>query len=281
MIKRLGIIAGKGQLPISIAQSARKQGYQIYVIGIEGLADKALAAYPGMAVNLGHIGGAINALRAANCEAVVFAGYITRPDFTTIRFDETGQNLFPRIAAAAGQGDDAAMSVFIAIFQEAGFQVLGAEAIYQDLLCPEGLLTEAAANNDERADLDKAFHIAGIIGREDIGQGCIVCDGIVIAVEAQEGTDAMLVRAGGLDLAYRVDSRIRKGVLVKRAKPDQERRIDLPTIGPQTVLRAAEAGLAGIGLEAGASLIIDREATVAAANRAGLFLIGMAAGDPG
>jgi len=251
MVERLGIIAGEGELPLSIVKSALSQGYDIYVLRIETLAGAGLSVYPGMDINLGHIGGAMNALRAADCKAVVFAGYITRPDFAAIRFDEEGQKLFPRIAAAAQQGDDAAMRVFISAFQEAGFKVLGAADIYPDLLCPEGEMTQIRPDERGQADLNKAFYIAGLIGREDIGQGCIVSDGVVIAVEAQEGTDAMIKRAGSLDLAYRQDTGARKGVLVKRAKPGQ-----------------------GIGLEAGASLIIDRQATIDAADAAGLFLLG-------
>jgi len=277
---KLGIIAGEGQLPANVAQSALDQGYEIYILRLGGLADESvLSAYPGRTLNLGQVGGAMQALRAENCHAVVFAGYVTRPDFATIQFDAEGQALLPRIVAAAGQGDDAALGVFIAAFQENGFKVLGAHDIYQDLLCPEGLLTRTAPDKVAKADLEKAFRIAGVIGREDIGQGCIVRDGVVIAVEAQEGTDAMLLRAGRIDTAYRKESQSHKGVLVKRAKPGQERRVDLPTIGVRTIENAAAAGIAGIGLEAGSCLIIDKDATIKAADAAGVFLIGVALED--
>lgn len=278
---KLGIIAGEGSLPASVAQSAIAQGHDIYVLGIDGLADTgALAGFDGETINLGQVGGAMQALRAASCEAVTFAGYITRPDFATITFDAEGAALLPEIVAAAGRGDDAAIGVFVEAFQAAGFKVLGAEEIYQDILCPEGVLTASKPNARERTDITKAFYIAGVIGREDIGQGCIVADGVVVAVEAQEGTDAMLARAADIDVRYRADGPARIGVLVKRAKPEQDRRVDLPVIGLRTVELAAKAGLAGIALEAGGSLIIDKDAVIEAADAAGLFLIGQKLNEP-
>lgn len=275
MLSRLGILAGKGQLPESIAQSALAQGYEIYILSIEGLAEARLSAYPGKIINLGAIGGALAAFKEANCQFIVFAGYIKRADFAQIEFDTEGQRVFPRISAAADNGDDAAITAFMEIFQEAGFDVVGAEEIYHDLLCPEGLLTHARPDKAAQLDMQRAFHVAGLIGKEDIGQGCVVSDGLVLAVEAQEGTDAMLVRAGSLETDYKKQAGKRKGVLVKRAKPGKQRRIDLPVIGVQTVLNVAEAGLSGIGLEAGASLIIDQSATIDLANREGIFLIGV------
>ena len=276
MAMRLGIIAGQGDLPSRVAQSAVARGYDVFIIRIAGLADmEALAAFPGLTLSLGQVGGTIEALQAQACEAIVFAGYITRPDFASITFDAQGQALLPKIIAAAGKGDDAAIGVFVSAFQSAGFKVLGPEDVYADLLCPDGNLTQVRPQQSDLEDLQKAFRIAGIIGREDIGQGCVVRDGVVVAVEAQEGTDAMLVRAGGLDLEYRGNQKGRKGVLVKRAKPRQEMRVDLPVIGVRTVELVEQAGLAGIGLEAGTSLIIDRAQTISAANAAGIFLIGM------
>lgn len=273
---KLGIISGQGQLPISVTISAISKGYDVYILRIKGLCDKsALNAYPGRDWNLGNIGGALQVLKEEGCQGVVFAGYVTRPDFADIDFDAKGQALLPKIIQAAAQGDDAVLKVFVSTFEAEGFKVFGAEDIYEDLLCPVGVLGAHNPSENDLTDLKKAMHIAGVIGREDIGQGCVVCDGVVLAVEAQEGTDAMIKRAGDLDLAYRPDTRNRKGVLVKRTKPEQERRVDLPVIGPLTVELLDEAGLAGIGLEAGGCLIVDKEKTIAAANQAGIFLMGL------
>lgn len=271
----LGIIAGKGQLPTQVADSALLSGRKVFLVRIDGLTDSVLVAYRGADFNIGAVGAVVARLRAEGCEEIVFAGYITRPDIANICFDEVGQSLLPKVMAATPQGDNAMMNVFISAFEDMGFCVLGAEDIYSDLLCSPGLLTQAAPSPAGLKDLDEAFRIAALIGREDIGQGCVVCDGLVLAVEAQEGTDAMLSRVSELDSSFRGRADERRGVFVKRTKPGQERRVDLPAIGVQTITLAAKAGLSGIGLEASGSLIIDQQATIEEANQAGLFIIGV------
>lgn len=275
MVSPLGIIAGKGQLPVDVARSLTAQSEAFYVLRIEGLADPALQAFPGVDFNMGGVGKAMTLLEEAECERLVFVGYITRPDLARVELDEVGTELLPEIMAAAQKGDDAIMSVFLSAFRARGFEVLGAEEVYTDLLCPEGVLTDIAPDAQALEDLAKGADIAGLIGARDIGQGCVVCNGLVLAVEAQEGTDRMLARITDLDVSFRGTPQARRGVLVKRAKPGQERRVDLPVIGPDTIAGASAAGLAGIGLEAGGSLIIDRETTVRAANEAGIFITGL------
>lgn len=277
----VGIIAGEGRLPFDVADSVLAQGRDVFVVRISGIADEGLAAYSGAELNMGMVGAGIALLREQNCTDIVFVGYLTRPDLARVQFDEVGTGLLPDILAAAPKGDDAIMGVFIAAFEAAGFNVLGAEETYTNLLCPEGVLTDTCPTEADQKDLARAFDVAGMIGREDIGQACVVCAGLVLALEAQEGTDGLLQRVGALDPSLRGTTTDRRGVLVKRAKPGQERRVDLPTIGPQTISYAAAAGLAGIGLEAKGSLIVDRVACVAAANEAGLFIVGLAPDEPG
>ena len=281
MASPLGIIAGKGQLPIDVAKSLTSRGEAFYVLRIDGSTDQALQAFPGTDFNMGGVGKAMTLLAQAGCKRIVFVGYITRPDLARVEFDDVGTKMLPEIMAAAQEGDDAIMGVFLSAFREKGFEVLGAEEVYTDLLCPEGVLTNAEPDLQAKKDLAKGADIAALIGARDIGQGCVVCDGLVLAVEAQEGTDKMLARIPELDASFRGTLQARRGVLVKRAKPGQERRVDLPAIGPDTISAARAAGLAGIGLEAGGSLIIDREATVRAANSAGLFIIGLSGDELG
>ncbi len=271
----LGIIAGKGQLPVDVVASLSRQGRGIFIIRLEDMADPALASYPGIDLNMGCMQSGIDALRSAACKDLVFAGYITRPDFARVHLDTLGSALLPKIMAAAQCGDNAVIDVFLNTFRQAGFNVLGADEAYRDILCSEGVITRTQPGADHHLDLEKAFQIAGVIGREDIGQACIVCRGLVLAVEAQEGTDAMLARITGLDKAIRGTEVAPAGVLVKRTKAGQDRRVDLPVIGPATIPNVVAAGLAGIGLEAGASLIVDRAATLSAADAAGLFIIGL------
>jgi len=274
MTNPLGIIAGQGGLPLSIANSVTAKGKSVFCVRIEGIADNALDVFAGETVNLGALGAMFAALREAGCRDVLFAGYITRPDFAAIAFDDAGQALLPEILKAAATGDNAVLGVFISAFEAAGFKVVGGQEAYPDLLCPQGCLTQRTPEKADMQDMEKAFSAAEIIGAADIGQGCVVRGGLVLAVEAQEGTDAMIDRAGQLKTAYGQGTSNAGGVLAKRAKRHQDIRIDLPTIGIQTIERAKAARLSGIGLEARACLIIDQDAVIKAADEAGIFIYG-------
>ena len=278
MTGRLGIIAGAGALPVVLARHVGAQG-DVFVVRLSGFADAALGSFAGIELNIGEIGGVMEALRSAGCGRIVFAGAVKRPDFSTLRLDEAGQHHLPALVAAAARGDDALLSALVGIFGDEGFEVVGAETLCPELLCPVGLIAGAAPDERVLRDLSKALRIARLIGREDIGQGCVVADGLVLAVEAQEGTDGMLRRLADLPLAVRGTPEARRGVLVKCAKPDQERRIDLPVVGTQTIEMAARAGLVGIGLEAGSCLIVEREAVVDMARAQGIFVMGLEHGD--
>lgn len=274
MGKPLGIIAGGGDLPIVLAEAAART-QPIFIVRLSGYADAALAVHPGIDRNIGTIGGTIEALRAAGCAHLVFVGSVARPDLSTVELDEVGQSHVPTLLEAARQGDDALLASLVQIFASQGFEVLGAHEIYSDLLCPVGLVAGTKPDELNLSDLDKAYRMARLIGREDIGQGCVVADGLVLALEAQEGTDGMLRRLADLPQAVRGTTANRRGVLVKCAKPGQDRRIDLPVIGVQTVRNVAEAGLAGIGLEAGSCLIVDREGVTEETENSGIFVVGL------
>jgi hypothetical protein len=187
--------------------------------------------------------------------------------------------ILPAVMAAAREGDDALLRVLIQAHADAGFSVSGADEIAEGLKAKAGQWGAIAPNEQGRADIKKAAETAAAIGALDIGQGAIVCDGLVLAVEAQEGTDQMLKRVAGLRAEIRGTPEARRGVLVKRAKPIQDRRIDLPIIGLATLENAAAAGLAGIAVEAGGALAIDRDKLIAAADEAGLFLYGFTESD--
>lgn len=271
----VGLIAGQGQLPLDIIDSLRRQSRDVFVIRISGITDGISNDQPGVTLSIGQIGHGIEALKVAKCEDIVFAGYIKRPEMKNLVMDPVGMEWLPKILAAAPLGDDAVLAVFLSAFEEAGFNVLGAEQAYADLLCSTGLQTKAGPDELARRDLKRAYHVAGVIGEEDIGQASVVCDGLVLALEAQEGTDLMLERVAAMNPYLRGSPDSRRGVLVKRTKPNQERRLDIPTIGPVTINAAGKAGLAGIGLEAGGALIIERSETIRLADEAGLFIIGL------
>jgi DUF1009 family protein len=180
---------------------------------------------------------------------------------------------------AAKMGDDALLRSVMDVFVEAGFRIVGADDVLDDLRVGPGPLGAIAPGADHWSDIRRAAEVAKISGSLEIGQGAVVCAGLVLAVEAQEGTDRMLDRIPELIVEIRGTPEARRGVLVKAAKPQQERRIDLPTIGLTTVAGVARAGLAGIAVEAGAALVVDREAVAAAADAAGLFIVGFTAAD--
>jgi DUF1009 family protein len=271
---RIGIIAGGGDLPVRLAEACRDGAIPHYVARVEGFADERLKAFPGASFGIGAIETRYRALKEAGVDAVVMAGIVKRPDFRTLKLDLGGVKLMPRLLAAARQGDEALLALLVAAFEENGFTVIGAEAVLGSLLSAAGPLGRLSPDPAQREDMRVAARIAAEIGRLDIGQGAVVCDGLVLAVEAQEGTDAMLARVADLPAEIRGSPWAKRGVLVKRPKPQQERRIDLPTIGLQTIDRAARAGLAGVAYEAGGALILDQAGVAAAADEAGLYVYG-------
>jgi len=266
----LGIIAGGGVLPGRVAAAAQAAGRQVFLVGLEGYADPAvLAPFPHGFARLGAVGSIRALLRNQGCTELVLIGAVRRPSLTDLRPDAEGVRLLARIGRAAFAGDDGLLAAIVRILREDGFAVRGAQEILHAALAPAGLLSRAAPDAQAMADISRGLAVLGLLGAADIGQACVVQQGIVLAVEAAEGTDAMIARAGTL---ARPGAR---PVLVKRAKPGQDRRVDLPTIGPATIAAAAAAGLAGLACEAGSTLIADRAGLLARADETGLFVLGL------
>lgn len=270
----LGIIAGLGDLPVQVAAAATERGQGVYVLRLKGFEEPALEAYPGDVAGIAQLGKAFKAFRSAGCEQICFAGNVKRPDFQALKPDLKGITLLPKAIAAAREGDDALLRFLIDVFEGEGFEVIGADEAAQSLTVQAGLMAGPDPTDEQMADLKKAADIAGQMGQLDIGQGAIVANGLILAVEAQEGTDQMLQRCATLPAQIRGTPEARIGVLVKRPKPQQERRIDLPTIGLNTIDLAAAAGLAGIGYEAEGALMLNAEQIRTRADELGLFLYG-------
>lgn len=270
----LGLIAGLGDLPVAIAENAVATGQGVHVLRLKGFEEPRLAGYPGSVVGLGEVGAVITRLRDAGCRDLVFAGNVSRPNFSDLKLDLRGAALLPKVLSEARKGDDALLRVLVGEFERNGFNVIGSEQAHAALLAPAGLIAGPEPSASLLADLEVAARVASASGALDIGQACVVCDGLVLAVEAQEGTDEMLRRCAALPETIRGTALTRRGVLVKRPKPVQERRIDLPTTGVSTVELAAAAGLAGIGVEAGGALMLNRPEMEAKATSLGLFLYG-------
>lgn len=272
--RKLGIIAGGGELPVVLAEHMAATQRPYFVARIAPMADHALEKHPGAAHGLGAMGARMDAMREAGCDAVVLLGQVARPDLKTLQLDEVAMSMLPAILAAMPHGDDALLRAVLSEHEKAGFRVVGAEQAMSDLLAPPGAWGAIAPNAAQLADITKAAKVAAASGAFDIGQGVVVCDGLVLAVEAQEGTDAMLRRVAELPTTIRGTQQARRGVLLKRPKPIQERRIDLPTIGVRTIEGAANAGLVGVAVEAQGALAVRRADIIAAANRAGIFVYG-------
>lgn len=272
---RLGLIAGSGGLPLEIAEHCRRVGRPVFVIRLKGFADPALAGFDGVDVGLAELGKCIKALKQAACQAVCLAGKVTRPDFTKLAPDLRGLAAIPGVIAAGRKGDDALLRFLVGEFEKEGFAVEGAEGVMRELTLPVGPLGRHVPSPEQLVDAERALQVARAIGRLDIGQGCVVCEGLVLAVEAQEGTDAMLARVAGLPAELRGRAGDRRGALAKTPKPIQETRVDLPTIGLATVRGAATAGLAGIVGEAGRLLVLDRAEVASLADELGLFVLGV------
>lgn len=275
-MRKLGLIAGGGGLPVEVARQCEQAGRPYFVVRLKGFADAALYDHPGVEVGVAELGKCIKAMKQAGCAAVCFAGTVTRPDFANLKPDLRGLAALPTLLMAARQGDDALLRALLAEFQKEGFEIEGAHEVAGELALPLGPLGRHAPDERHRLDIDRALGVAREIGRLDIGQGAVVCDGLVLAVEAQEGTDAMLRRVAELPESLRGAPEQVKGVLAKTPKPIQETRVDLPVIGLGTVQRAARAGLAGIVGEEGRLLVLDREAVIALADDLGLFIVGVA-----
>ncbi len=274
-MQKLGLIAGGGTLPVEIAKHCEQAGRPFFIVRLKGFAGSEIARFPGADIGIAELGKCFKALKRAGCRAVTLVGNVDRPDFKSLAPDLRGLMALPAVLAAARRGDDALLRALVGEFEKEGFAVEGAHEVMGDLTLPAGPLGRVSASADQMADVQRALHVAREIGRLDVGQGAVVCDGLVLAVEAQEGTDAMLGRVAKLPPAIRGTPDAPRGVLAKAPKPIQETRIDLPTIGLNTIRRAAEAGLAGIAGEAGRLLVLDREAVIEMADELGLFIVGV------
>jgi len=266
----LGIIAGSGALPRRLVDTARANGRTVFVVALEGEAETdTVASVPHVWCRLGAAAKALRALRDNAVGDICFAGGVRRPSLTAIRPDWRAAKFFAKVGYRM-LGDDGLFSAIAKELEIEGFRVIGAhDLLAEAAMLPEGPLGSIVLDADAATDIARGIEVARAIGVLDIGQAAVVQQGLVLGVEAIEGTDALLRRCAGL---RRVGP---GGVLVKVQKPGQEARIDRPTIGPRTVSLAAEAGLRGIAAEAGAVLLIDRDEVIRAADEAGLFVVGV------
>jgi len=281
-VSNLGMIAGGGSLPLEIARSVTARGGSVHVVMIDGEADAGLRSYPHTTLNWAQLGRAVKALKRAGVKDMILVGRMARPSLKTAKFDLGFMRSLPSILSAmrAG-GDDAALRGVVSLFEARGLNVVGVGDVAKELLIAEGPLGFHAPQAHDSADIATGMSLVAALGPYDIGQAVIVSGGRIEGIESAEGTDRMISRvaearvAAGEDLAS-----LRRGVLVKRPKPGQDVRLDLPAIGPETVDGAIRTGLAGIAGLGGQVLAASRFEMVDRADRAQLFITGAPAASP-
>ncbi|MGB0747770.1 MAG: lipid-A-disaccharide synthase [Magnetospiraceae bacterium] len=264
MADKLGLIAGRGDLPRQVIAACRASGRPLFVLAFPDQTDpETIAGTDHRWVGLGAASEALSALRDAGVRDIVMAGGIQRPGWKQLKPDAEARKIL-RAAAWAALGDDGVLRRVIGEIEKRGFRVLPVESVLQDLLASVGPIGGRDVPEEFDHDLALGGRAAWALGLGDAGQSVVVRDGVIVGVEDAGGTDALLHRVAG-----------KGGILVKMRKPNQERRADLPTIGVETVRNAAAAGLSGIAVEADGALVLDREAVAATADETGLFVVGI------
>jgi DUF1009 family protein len=271
--QRIGILSGGGSLPLEIADSARARGHQVHIVAIGGEADADFGTHKVTTVNWGQIGAMVRTLKAHRTDALVIVGRVHRPDLWRLRTDlGFFLNLPSLLKIVASGGDDGVLRRVVRFFEAQKLTVVGPGDAAPELVIREGALGEVAPSPDDAADIATGFALVRALGAYDIGQSVIVAGGVIEAIEGAEGTDRMLERTA----AARKDAPgLRRGVMIKRSKPSQDMRVDMPTIGPDTITRAAAAGLDGIAAEAGKVLIAQRAEAILKADAAMIFIAGV------
>jgi DUF1009 family protein len=263
----IGLIAGGGRFPVLFAESARRAGHRVVATGFVRQTLPALEATVDALtwVKLGEFGRVAAALRAGGADRAVMLGDVAKARFFRDAFPDLAA--LKILAGVAVRSDDNLLRAIARWLEGEGLPVVDPAPFLADRLAPEGVLTRRAPSEAEWSDVRYGLELARGIGRLDLGQTVVVKDGVAIAVEALEGTDACIRRGGEL---ARADA-----VVVKAVKPQQDRRFDLPAVGPETVdvMRAARAVV--LAVEAGATLVMDRDELVRRADAARIAVVGV------
>lgn len=276
VVTPIAILCGGGAIPFAVADTLKTQGRPFVLFGIIGVTDAArIAGYRHHWIGLGQVGRFERIARSEGCREIVFIGSLKRPRLWELHFDLRALLYLPHILAAFRGGDDHLLRSVGRLAEAKGFKVLGAHELVPDVLMPPGVLTARVPSPRDRADIAQALQALKENSAKDLGQGAVVVDGKVLALEDENGTDAMLEQLVELRQRARIPATNGMGVLVKAPKIMQDRRYDLPAIGPRTVASALRAGLAGIAVVAGESVVAELDAMIAAADRDNIFILGI------
>jgi UDP-2,3-diacylglucosamine hydrolase len=272
----LAIVCGGGAIPIAVAEAVQRSGRRVVLFPVRGWADPAaVEKYPHHWIAVVQAGRFMKHARAEGCRDVVLLGAAVRPPFWSLRLDWTTLRLLPAIYRSYRGGDDHLLSGVARMFQEHGFRIVGVHEVAPAILIPSGKIGQLAPSPRDLADIARGLGLLRAIGPFDVGQAAVVANNQVLMVEGIDGTDSMLARIAELRERGRIPTPKGVGVLVKAPKPGQDRRLDMPAIGPKTVAAAARAGLAGIAVVAGSTIIAEPAEVARAADAAGLFVQGI------
>jgi len=272
----VAIICGGGSLPSAVAEAVVRRDRRPVMFAVRGWADpNVVERYAHHWIAIGQAGRFFRLAQAEHCREALFIGTLLRPPLSQIRLDWRTLWLMPRIVRFFRGGDDRLLSGVASLLEEGGLRVIGLHELAPEVIVPEGVLGHYRPSARDNADITRALELIAALGPFDVGQAAIVANNHVLAVEAAEGTDNMLARVAELRRQRRVTTPPGVGVLVKAPKPGQDRRFDLPAIGPQTVEGVARAGLAGLAVAAGGTIIAEIAEVIAAADRAKIFLVGV------
>jgi DUF1009 family protein len=276
----LAIVCGSGSLPFAVADAVMRRGRKVVLFALHGWADRErVAAYPHHWIKLGRFGLLNRLMIAEGCRDIVLIGGVVRPSIRDFKLDLMTLRLLPRIVRSFRGGDNHLLSRVDSLLSEVGYRAVGAHEVAPEILVPEGALGSHTPSQRDCADIQHALALVAAVGPFDVGQAAVVAEGRVLAFEAAEGTDLMLARVAELRRLGRIRMTERTGVLVKAPKPGQDRRYDLPTIGPATIEGAASAGLAGVAVAANATIIAEPERVVRLADDAKVFVVGVKSGE--
>jgi DUF1009 family protein len=274
----IGLIAAGGVLPFAVADSLVARRIDPVFFALRGVCDPLqVKRFRHHWISIGQLGRLAKLLRAENCRDLVFIGALVRPALSEIRLDWKTLRAMPSVLKAFRGGDDHLLSSVGRILERDGFRMVGMKDVAPDLLMPQGCLTRAAPNPDANADIARGREVLRALSPFDIGQAAIVVDGHVLGVEDIEGTDGLLARVARLRAEGRIRAKAGCGVLVKAPKSGQDLRFDLPTLGAKTIEGATAAQLVGVAVIAGNTLVAEPQAMVEAADKAGLFVVGLPA----
>jgi UDP-2,3-diacylglucosamine hydrolase len=272
----LAILCGGGAFPLEVAGEARRSGREPFLVGVVGATDAAIEAYPHVWIRMGEVGKLFAALKGRAIAEMVMIGAITRPEFTDLRLDWGAVKRAAGLAQLFRRGDNGLLAGLAAIFEREGVHIVGAHEVAPRLLAPVGPIGARAASAEDEADIALGARLLEALSSFDAGQSAVVAAGRIVAIEAAEGTDAMLARVAEMRSSGRLRFAGPAGVLVKAPKRGQDLRLDMPAIGPKTIEGAAKAQLKGAAVAAGQVLILERELCVREADAAGVFVAGFA-----